>query len=489
MRALLTNELFTAHDIWHQVARLYWYNESVSSGVFPPNWVASLANGLGYPLFVFSYHTPWIVGLVFLKLGLSIPATINALFVFSYVVSGLGMYWASVLISKDRYIAFISAVLYLLGPWRFVTILVSAAMGRSFILLLLPFIVVSIYYISQKKYQWGGVFFFALIMSAIILSHLISAMTALLIILPAIVYFKPKRRMIFWSMILTALLTAWYVLPIVSLSKQIQVSSEPFNMLYQNQFISVKQLLYSKWGYGIVNNSATEGAFSYQFGFAQWVVVALTFFLALQRKYRNSPEGRFASMLFSALIFSLFLTTDLSKPLWDSLHTLTTFDYPTMFLMPALVLSSLLIPFVLKNVRASNLVGIALLILAVLNTRNYMRVNQYFERDVHEIVESETTTNSFHEYLPKSANATVLGKPLSEVEGDGVRDIFVRKTVRFADYRFSVTAPETVTLKTLYFPGLRVVVNNKIVTPSVSDDGRISLPLTEGFQQIMVTYE
>lgn len=92
IKALFYPGLYSAHDIWHQVARFYHYSKAVSDGQIPPYWIGNLANGYGYPLFFFSYHLPWILGLPFLGLGISIPETLKILFVFSYILSGIFMY-------------------------------------------------------------------------------------------------------------------------------------------------------------------------------------------------------------------------------------------------------------------------------------------------------------------------------------------------------------------------------------------------------------
>jgi hypothetical protein len=68
--ALFHPGLYTAHDIWHQVARYYHYSQALREGNIFPMWVSQLAFGYGYPLFIFSYHFPWMVGTPLLWLGL-----------------------------------------------------------------------------------------------------------------------------------------------------------------------------------------------------------------------------------------------------------------------------------------------------------------------------------------------------------------------------------------------------------------------------------
>src|SRR3989344_707047 len=89
MKALFHPGLYTAHDIWHQVARFYYYLQAVNDGQIPPYWIGQLANNFGYPLHTFSYHLPWIVGVLLSKMGMDLFTTIRSLFIISYVCSGI----------------------------------------------------------------------------------------------------------------------------------------------------------------------------------------------------------------------------------------------------------------------------------------------------------------------------------------------------------------------------------------------------------------
>lgn len=476
MKALFHPGLFTAHDIWHQVARLYWYQESVKDGVFPPQWIAPMAHGFGYPLFVFSYHFPWILGLGFLFLHFSIFETLKLLFILSFLFSGWGMYWCTFLFTKSKFASFVSAVLYLVAPWRFVTIFVSAAMGKAFVLTLFPFTVVSVYYLAKSERRVLPIFGLALTVTALILSHLISILTLLSVILPFIFILKPSFKKLFLSGGVTGLLTAWYVVPLITLRSSIYASTGAFKTLYLDQFINIGQLVYSRWGYGIVTANAKEGAFSYQLGFAQWVVILVCLLGFLRFK-----ERRYIALLLVSFALCIFLMIDLSKPLWSLLSHFITIDYPTMFLMPALFLSSFLAAILLKNFgKLRVFIGLFLLILAFINNRNYMRVNQYVNPSVTDIVAAESTTNSFNEYFPITADQNVfLGN-----------DIQIPYRVTAGSYQQTVVNEDQSEVLThvFGFPGIVVLVDNKEARYELSESGLIRLWVNEGEHKIDIFY-
>lgn len=461
MKALFHPGLFTAHDIWHQFARLYWYKESISAAVFPPSWIAPLANGLGYPLFIFSYHLPWMIGVPFVASGVSIETTIKILFFLTIVFSGWGMYWLSFLMTKQKFSSFASSTLYIVAPWRFVTIFVSAAMGRAFVLALFPFIAISIYWLGKSKRPFVPVVSFGLLMSALILSHLISMITAIVFVVPFLLYFKPRIHRVLLSGVITLISAGWYLLPVIQLSKSIQASDGAFKSLYTTQFITLKQLLYSPWGYGIVERSAKESPFSYQLGFAQWIVIGVFFILLIRRKVQPLE-----SMLLFSFVLSIFLMMDVSLPVWKLASHFLTFDYPTMFLMPALFISSFLSALLLSRTKlVQYIIGTFLILVVLINNRNYMRVNQYVDISVPAVIESETTTNSFNEYLPLTAkNLTLNDHTLPVVAGEDITEISLTQNTVKDTFHFNSGKDGEVTLKVFSFPGIQVRVNGK-VTP------------------------
>ncbi|MEK7182883.1 MAG: hypothetical protein AAB694_01850, partial [Patescibacteria group bacterium] len=185
MKALANPGLFTAHDIWHQVARFYHYNQAFIDKQFPLYWIDTLANGFGYPLFFFSYHLPWIIGIPFLELGFDIPTTIKVLLFLSYLLSGVFMYLFSSELFKNKSAALLSSILYLWVPYHFSTILVSAAMGTAFVFTFFPLLLWGIYKIGNDKSPTLGIIFTSLGLSGIILSHILTTVS----LLPFIIVF------------------------------------------------------------------------------------------------------------------------------------------------------------------------------------------------------------------------------------------------------------------------------------------------------------
>ncbi|MBI4058886.1 hypothetical protein HY404_01445 [Candidatus Microgenomates bacterium] len=493
MKALFHPGLFTAHDIWHQVARLYHYHQAVQDGQFPPYWIANLANGFGYPLFFFSYHLPWILALPLLGIGLSIPLTIKTLFIISYFFSGIVMYFFSFDLFKNKWAALTSTILYLWAPFHFVTILVSAAMGTAFVFTLFPLLLWGLYKITHYKSPLGTIFT-SLGLAGIILSHLMT--TIFLIPLLSLWIFwllkdqKNKKnflKKIIYAGLLGIGLAAFYFLPAIFYSRLTQVSSGAFASLYEKQFVNLTQLIYSKWGYGIAD-TAKEMNISFQIGIAQWIGVILTFVLIIMKKQRKN--NFLGITLMTTFLISIFAMTDISRSVWVIISKIITLDYPTTFLLPATITGSLLAGFVVSQVKTiSPFASVLFIIIAIYTNRNHLRVNMYTNIPVSLYVASETTTNSYHEYLPKTADLGLFSEKIIRVLPQNSAIENFKQNSKELSLKISLTREDNITLGHFSFPGLNLYVDEIKTIYDSEERGRIKFPLTAGNYFIQLKFE
>lgn len=134
----------------------------LADGQIPPRFSLMLLGHLGYPIFVFSYHLPFILGSLFSALGFNLTNSLKLVFGLSLWWSGLGMYlllrqWFKPLPS------FVGAFLFLAAPYRLLLIFVRAAVGEALALSLLPWLLLAFH----KK----NVIFLGFITALATLSH------------------------------------------------------------------------------------------------------------------------------------------------------------------------------------------------------------------------------------------------------------------------------------------------------------------------------
>jgi hypothetical protein len=486
LKALFQPGLFTAHDIWHNLARLYYYQKAVTDGQFPAYFINTLANNLGYPLFFFSYHLPWLFGLIFLKLGLSLTQSIKALFFISYLLSGLTMYFFSYSLFKKRLAAFLTAFLYLWVPYHFLIIFVSAAMGIAFAFTFLPLIFWGIYLSGKKPIL--SIILTSFGLSGLILSHITSLIVALptiAIFISALLITNKNRKPILKSLGLGAIfglaISSFYFVPAIYYAQTIH----GLGNLYSKGFVNLSQLIYSKWGYGIITTSAKEAPFSLQLGIAQWLA---TFGLILALVRRKGNLLKIPILLIMALLINIFLMLDPSKFIWDLFAPFLRIDFPFRFLLPSLFVASLLAGYLSQLApKPLKLPILTFLILVALYTnRNHLEVNMYVQPSFDGLIASEITTNTYHEYTPSWADIGLINVKNQQTVFGNVEVKSVSENTKQTRINLVSKEKQQITINKFYYPYLGTYVDGQKVSLSKNKSGLIEMNINKGKNEILV---
>jgi hypothetical protein len=92
VRSLFQPGGYTSHGLTHHIIRQVDMDRLISEGQFPPRWSGDLNRGYGYPLFLFNYPLPALLGEIFVKLGFSFVSSVKTVLFLSLIISTLGMY-------------------------------------------------------------------------------------------------------------------------------------------------------------------------------------------------------------------------------------------------------------------------------------------------------------------------------------------------------------------------------------------------------------
>lgn len=498
MKALFHPGLFTAHDIWHQVVRLYYYYQGINDGQFLPTWVGQLANGFGYPLFLFSYHLPWLIGVPFLKIGLDIPTVLKTLFFLSYIGSGLTMYFFVNNLLKNKLSAILSSILYLWLPYHFLIIFVGGSIGIAFVFTFLPLVFLGIN-LTREESKLGPAAL-ALGLSGITLSHIMH----LIFLSPIILIFllwsfaHTKKRVnffknIFFGIMLSALISSFYLIPAAYYNQFTRAHQETgFYELYKRNFVNFNQIVYSKWGYSPIVNNAKNGEVSFQLGFAQWISIVSLIVLIIIKKLTGRNKS-LSMLLLLGFAISIFLMLDYSSFFWKSAVKPFTLDFPFRLLLPAAFIASIFAGIVLASTakKAQGLILIFLTIIALYTNRNHININQYtnFPISTYLNIETEITTNTYNEYLPKLANTKLLNKPWNEAVGDNLSVSDVKHTTNSLSFNLNSSKAENISTGQFYFPGQNLYLDNKLIQSDIDKEGRISFLTPPGQHSILIKYQ
>lgn len=495
LKALFHPGLFTAHDIWHQVARLYHYQKAVGDGAFPPYWIATLAGGLGYPLFVFSYHFPWLLALPILRVGFDIPTTIKILFFLSYTLSGIAMYFLSKRIFKSTWAGTLSSILYLWAPYRFLTVLVSAQMGVAFVYTFIPVLFLGISFASDEKRKKLAIGSVAAGTAGIILSHFSSVIATI----PATAFFalaifseaKNKRGFLLNSLkgiFLGVGISSFYLLPAFYYSRQGVLG---FGNYFQRHFVNLSQLIYSKWGYGPITSSAKEGELSFQVGIAQWIAVGLSFPFLFFSKIKKSDKYIPVSLLLGFAV-SILMMLDVSLPAWKLIARIIEVDFPFRFMLPAVFTASLLAGYVISKLNKTLRVVLFILLtlVALYTNRNHTRVNLYTNLSVKDYVDAEFTTSSMNEYLPPWVNPAIFKEKLSSpLEPENIPVENLERNTQGLSFEANLAKETRVSVNHFGYPGMVLFLDGQKKDYSRDNFGRMTTTLSKGTHQISAQFE
>lgn len=490
--------LFTAHDIWHQVVRFYYYSQAISDGQLLPFWVGNLAKGFGYPLFFFSYNLPWLIGTVFIKGGFDIFSSLKILFILSFLGSGFTMYLFTKTLFKDDLAAALSSILYLWLPYHFLVMFVGGSIGIAFVFTFLPLVFLGIHLANTKTFL--GVAVLSIGIAGIILSHIMH----LVFLFPTILFFfiwefkQGTSKLSFtgkiiFGLILGILISSFYLLPAAFYNNSIRIHLEGgFADIYKRNFVNFSQLVYSKWGYAPIVNNAKNGEISLQLGIAQWIAIICLSLLSIFKKVSAKYQSLSLVLL---LIFwvNIFLMLDFSAPLWQLATKIFILDFPFRLLLPAGFLASICSGLILlrlsKKIRVLIFSGLILLLLYT--NRNYINVNQYtnFPISTYLGLETEITTSTYNEYLPINADPKLLDKPWNEIVGENLKVTSLTQTTNHLSFNVLSDKKQTASLGQFYFPGQTLYLDYQKSPFTIDPQGRIQFVLPKGMHFVNIKFE
>lgn len=390
---------YASHDGIFHIYRTEEALEMLKLGEFPLRWAGNFDQGFGIPLFTFIYPLPYYIsGIVSYFVG-SIWS-LKLVIITSYLLGGVGIY--QLFSKKDRFIGLGLALIYLMTPYQFLNIFVRGAVGEIMALGLMPWVLVSFSTFWNEKKQslrWYHPFPLALLL----LAHNFLGILFGVFLLGYILTQKNNRLSALSSFILSFGLAAFFILPMVG-EKNLLYSFEHQDLTfrYSDHFVSLKQLIYSKWDYWYSVAGDNDGM-SFQLGFAQILgsTLGLGYILWNRRK---------ASSLYLVLAYlgSIFLMIARSDFMWRYIPILQTIQFPWRFLfMPAILTPLLLYPWLtsIKRPKLKYLALIALLLVGFFNVRNYRRPMKFFDlteyTDLYRLYYHKTSTTFRTEILPK----------------------------------------------------------------------------------------
>ena len=507
--ALLNGKLISTHDKISPIIRLASVYHFFGDGQFLVRWVPDLRFGYGGPLFNFYPPFFYYLSCVLAFAGVDLIDAFNYTCILLWIGSGLTMY----LYAKEffgKYGAFIAAIAYVYVPYHIVDLYVRGAVAEFTAFPLFPLILWSFYKQARKPdllYIVTG----AVSLGLLLTSHNIMALIFTPVAFTYIFFLcatLPENRIkaLFYnlaSLVLAIALAAFFWLPAIIEKKYTHMSHMTSGYLsYQNHFVYLRQLFYSKWGYG-PSVLGLEDAMSFQIGFVHIFMTIASIFLVGKFLKKSKTAGAHVIFFLAIGLITVFFTTALSSVLWKILPLIKFVQFPWRFLsIVALVVSFLSgsLFFIIEN---KTLKRIALPVVAVLIIATnvfYCKAGLYFKKTDNAVVEhltarknrkAPTGSRFFGDYTPVWVGAvpkTLAPQQLLIIQGDAtVTDARHKAT----EHNFTVEADRLSVARfhTLFFPGWEVLVDGvRTDIDPVTSSGLMDFLVPKGEHHIQIKF-
>jgi len=501
-RSLFTNLLPRTDDLELHGARVASYYLALKQGQLPVYWGPNLYYGFGYPVFLFSYQFPYILATLFYVMGFSIEISLNILLIIFITIGGLGIFYLSYLLNKNIYLAIISSFIYQTSPYILLNTFVRGALGEIAFLSLFPWVFVMLI-LRKHANKWWYLFFSVLIFTSLILSHPVSLLVAMPIIVFWLIFngyyselknvFKNKNNLNFiFSCLLSIGISSFYWIPFIFEKKNIVIASHSIINNFSLRFMSLSQIFFSKWGYGGADLTKLHDVFPATLGFSIIFIVMYSFFKIFNKYKLNKLNKTFDKNIFFWLIIffvAVFLMLSISINIWNFSKILPYLQYPWR-LFWVTVFSGVMILNSLKSINRYLL--ILLLLISFHHAIYYAKPLSYIHNSDHDWLEYFGTSTSDNELKPKwfdeNKNIGIENKIVLNSENDNKKITSLLWTGSKISYQIYLEEPTQVIQKTMYFPGWEVYIDGnktEIDYQTASYPGRILYSVPPGSHQII----
>ena len=396
--SLLKSGWYLSHDgIFH----IYRTEEALSMlklGHFPLRWAGNFDQGFGIPLFSFVYPLPYYISAT-LSVIFGTMWSLKMLTILAYLLGGTGMYY--LLSAYGRSFGIFGALIFLLTPYQFLNIFVRGTIGETLAIGLMPWVLYT--YQHLKKSGNTLAWYHPIPLALVLLSHNFLGILFSAFLLGYMLTDRSSIKRSIASLLLSLSLSAFFILPMI-IQKNLLYSFEYKDLTFRfdQHFVTLKQLLYSKWDYWYSVPGDNDGM-SFQLGIAQLGIAAVSILVILWRSRSLSNI-----YLVIAYIGTVFLMHSKSFFIWDSLPLLQSVQFPWRFLFMPLILTPILSVSLLKLIKSKQLRYILMLIfisVAFVNIRNYRNPQQFMDNttytDLYRLYYNKTSTTFRTEILPK----------------------------------------------------------------------------------------
>ncbi len=476
--------------------------KALIDGSIIPRWGMDLNYTFGYPSFLFIYLLPYYLISFLHAVGFPFLLGTKLIYALGFILSGVTMYFFA---KKElgKLGGFIAAIFYLFAPYHLVDLHFRADIGEIVAFVFLPLLLLAIKNLFEKQtfFRW---LFVSISFAFLILSHPAISVGSIPIIVTYIgylFYFEKQNKLktilsIASSLGIGVLLCTFYWFPLLEEIRFTSSSQYHFQILFPN-FL---EFIYSPWLGGFLFQGH-KGELSYIIGYVQLLVIIFSPFV-LFKKLLSKKQNIFILLMLTLFIVYFFLMQQISKPLWYIIPFIKNFQFSYRFLGPIMLFASLIAGALLSLIKTKKLLAI-ILVFVILSTilnwgnrKNVQELNEEFL--IANVARSNINFAVMGQAIPKWADdqihrpwLTSFPKNHLEIVAGNATITQLQRTTTQHKYLVNAQTPVMLLENTWYFPGWRILDNNKLVKTQVTTGnkpGIMQFSLSTGTHIISVTF-
>lgn len=350
--------------------RLQQLTTALTDGHFPVRWMPDANYGYGYPFY--NYYAPLsiYIAAAFRFLGAGYVLAAKGAQLAGFVVAAWGMFLLARRWFGSQWAALLAAVAYTLAPFHMVNVYVRGdSLAEFWAMAFYPLVVLGVDRLTAamtngnqkgKKSRRMGAALLALIYAALILSHNISALIFTPFLLLYLVFrvwandksapaaqaavetgstndhhgprSTPGRQLVWLGLafLLALALASWFWLPALAESSLVQLDPVTKGYFHYSNHFRDSNLVQRSF----IFDYDTGGGRVFSMGLVQalGILLGTAALLVYGRRPANGIGKGRRLFIVSGLLLAAFMTTSLSRWLWDNLPLLSFTQFPWRFL-------------------------------------------------------------------------------------------------------------------------------------------------------------
>lgn len=458
-----------------ELLRNNWFNN------FPVRMSGELSNNFSYPLYLFYAPLTYYAGALLMWLvGLSHIVATKYVYAFPLLFGPFAFYFSAR--QKTSWLpALVASILFTLFPYRGTNTYLRGAAPEAWAIALLPLTFAGLF-LMQKKSRFGG-FLFAVSLSLVILSHNITGMLLVGLVILYGIFFSLKNKA-YWKFLALGIgLTAFYLIPMLYYLKIIRVTYLDINTTYIFQTLEpISALLKIQ-----INELVwrISGIFFYI------LCGGLIFFLYRKKKGdKNINEILFWGIVGLVLYLLLFEPFTFFWKLTSPASGILQFVWRILSLLTFII--PLFLAFMLQNIKTSYVkVALAIVIIAAsLNFLPSFKPNNYSFFYEYKPEGQCATTSWQDEYLPIWVKGCPEPRKPIQVMPEAKINILNEDSLRVL-VNIETTKDSELIANKFYFPGWHIYIDGKDspLDYHFSIDGTFKTPLSPGKHDVEMVYK